>query len=106
MKSAYTSTVVPTKINEYLAMGKPVIATPLPSVCDFNRQHDVMSIADTNPPSFIQAIEHALASLGDRVTSERRRSVAALSDWPMRFEAMSGWIEDALNLNRHTALSV
>jgi glycosyltransferase involved in cell wall biosynthesis len=97
MKSAYTSTVVPTKINEYLAMGKPVIATPLPSVCDFNRQHDVMRIADTNPPSFIRAIEHALASPGDRATTERRRRVAALSDWPMRLETMSGWIEEALD---------
>jgi len=97
MKSAYTSTVVPTKINEYLAMGKPVIATPLPSVCDFNRQHDVMSIADTNPQSFIGAIERALASPGDRATADRRRRVAALSDWRMRLEAMSGWIEEALD---------
>ena len=106
MKSAYTSTVVPTKINEYLAMGKPVIATPLPSVCDFNRQHDVMSIADTNPPSFIRAIEHALALPGDRATIERRRRVAALSDWPMRLEAISGWIEDALDPNRHVGISI
>jgi glycosyltransferase involved in cell wall biosynthesis len=97
VRSAYTSTVVPTKINEYLAMGKSVIATPLPSVCDFNRQHDVMSIADTHPPSFIRAIEHALASPGDRATTDRRRCVAALSDWRMRLETMSGWIEDALN---------
>jgi glycosyltransferase involved in cell wall biosynthesis len=106
MKSAYTRTVVPTKINEYLAMGKPVIATPLPSVCDFNRQHDVMSIADTNPPSFIRAIEHALASPGDRATTDRRRRVAALSDWRMRLETMSGWIEDALDLNQRTRLSI
>jgi glycosyltransferase involved in cell wall biosynthesis len=98
MKSAYTSTVVPTKINEYLAMGKPVIGTPLPSVCDFNSQHDVMSIADTNLPSFIGAIERALDSPGDRATADRRRRVAALSDWRMRLEAMSGWIEEALDV--------
>jgi glycosyltransferase involved in cell wall biosynthesis len=97
MRSAYTSTVVPTKINEYLAMGKPVIATPLPSVCDFNRQHDVVSIADIHPPSFIRAIDHALASPGDQATTDRRRRVAALSDWQMRLETMSGWIEDALD---------
>lgn len=106
MNSAYTRTVVPTKINEYLAMGKPVIATPLPSVCDFNRQHDIMSIADTNPASFIRAIEQALASPGDRATTDRRRRVAALSDWQTRFGAMSGWIEDALDRNQHTALSI
>jgi glycosyltransferase involved in cell wall biosynthesis len=97
MGSAYTNTVVPTKINEYLAMGKPVIATPIPSVCDFNRQHDIMSIADTNPSSFIDAIEHLLASPGDRATADRRRRVAALSDWRVRLELMSGWIEEALD---------
>ena len=102
MSSAYTNTVVPTKINEYLAMGKSVIATPLPSVCDFNRQHDVMSIADTHPSSFIRAIEHALASPGDQAITDRRRAVAALSDWQKRLEAMSGWIEDALYRKSHT----
>ncbi len=102
MSSAYTSTVVPTKINEYLAMGKSVIATPLPSVCEFNRQHDVMSIADTHPPTFIRAIEHALASPGDQTTTDRRRGVAALSDWQKRLEAMSGWIEDALDRKQRT----
>jgi glycosyltransferase involved in cell wall biosynthesis len=106
MKSAYTRTVVPTKINEYLAMGKPVIAAPLPSVCDFNRQHHVMSIADTTPPSFIGAIERALAAPGDRATADRRRQVAALSDWRMRLEAMSGWIEEALDLNQHAPISL
>jgi hypothetical protein len=55
-----------------------------------------MSIADTNPPSFIRAIEQALASPADRATTDRRRRVAALSDWRMRLETMSGWIEDAL----------
>ena len=106
MTSAYTNTVVPTKINEYLAMGKSVIATPLPSICDFNRQHYVVSIADTHPPSFIRAIEHALASPGDQATTDRRRRVAALSDWQTRLEEMSGWIEDALYLNQHTAPSI
>jgi hypothetical protein len=106
MSSAYTSTVVPTKINEYLAMGKAVISTPLPSVCDFNRQHDVMSIADTQPSSFIRAIEHALASPVDQATTDRRRGVAALSDWQKRLEAMSGWIEDARERKQHTRLSI
>jgi glycosyltransferase involved in cell wall biosynthesis len=105
MSSAYTRTVVPTKINEYLAMGKSVIATPLPSVCDFNRQHDVMSIADAHPHSFIRAIEHALASPGDQATTDRRRGVAALSDWQKRLEEMSGWIEDALDRKQHTGPS-
>ena len=41
----YTENVYPAKMNEYLAMGKPVIATDLAEVRRFNREHgDVVSV--------------------------------------------------------------
>jgi glycosyltransferase involved in cell wall biosynthesis len=100
LNSAYTNTVVPTKINEYLAMGKPVIATPIPCVCEFNTEHNVISIANTSSENFIQAIERALAFPYDQAVVERRREVAALGDWEARLETMSGWIEKALQLKQ------
>ncbi|MDD5423074.1 MAG: glycosyltransferase, partial [Candidatus Omnitrophica bacterium] len=33
----YTKNVYPTKLNEYLSMGKPVVSTPLPEVVEFNK---------------------------------------------------------------------
>jgi glycosyltransferase involved in cell wall biosynthesis len=91
--SLYTATVVPTKINEYLAVGKPVVSTKLPAVCDFNEQHNVLLTSIGQPDDFLQAIEQALNSPMDAAIAARRREVAALGDWLARLEAMSELIK-------------
>lgn len=101
--NAYTETVVPTKINEYLAVGKPVVATPLPPVCEFNAQHEVILIAPARPDAFLGAIEQALHEPTDAATLERRRAVAALGDWGDRLEVMSQLIEGVLQKKADTA---
>jgi glycosyltransferase involved in cell wall biosynthesis len=88
-RSAYTETVVPSKINEYLAMGKPVVSTDLPPVCEFNDKHQVLITAEERPESFLQAIEHALSLDVDAAVVARRRAVARQGDWAARLEAMS-----------------
>jgi len=91
-----TSTVVPTKINEYLAVGKPVVTTDLPAVREFNERHRVLTTTPPQADSFLAAIESALAATPDQLASERRRQVAALSDWKLQVEKMSSLIEEAL----------
>jgi glycosyltransferase involved in cell wall biosynthesis len=93
VKSHFTSTVVPTKINEYLAVGKPVVSTELPAVCEFNAQHDILQTASTEPKDFLLAIERALRMPTDETAIARRRAVAELGDWGSRSEAMSQLIE-------------
>lgn len=95
--SVYTDTVVPTKINEYLAMGKPVVSTDLSSVCEFNRWHGVVITAKPRLDSFMAAIERALALPVDETTIARRRDVAALSDWQARLEHICTLIATAIN---------
>jgi glycosyltransferase involved in cell wall biosynthesis len=92
VKSVYTNTVVPVKINEYLAMGKPVVASDIRAVCDFNHEHDVLTTADPQPSTFLAAIEQMLESPSDPAVVAHRRAVAALSDWSTRVEAMSDLI--------------
>ena len=95
INSAYTATVVPTKINEYLALGKPVVSTNLPSVVEFNQKHKILQISSPRPNEFLQAIEQALQLPNDGQDQARRREVAKSADWRIRLEAMSELIEAA-----------
>ena len=101
VNSHYTATVVPTKINEYLALAKPVVSTDLPAVSEFNREHGVLQTSTTRPVDFLEAIERALDLPADERTLTRRREVAELADWQKRVEKMSELIEHELFTKRH-----
>jgi len=99
VKSAYTETVVPVKINEYLAAGKPVVSTDLPTIREFNAQHNVLIATENSSDKFLKAIEDALRLPKDSETIRRRREVAALCDWNIQLEAMSRVIQNKLDQN-------
>ncbi len=91
-----TATTLPTKLNEYLALGKPVVSTELPAICDFNRRHQILTTALNQPDSFLRAIEHALKLPTDERIIARRWEVAALGDWQSCLRNMSETIEAVL----------
>ena len=97
VNSLYTATVVPTKINEYLAVGKPVVSTNLPAVCKFNDEHKILQTVTNQPADFLSAIEEALRSPADEATIARRREVAMVGSFATRLEAMSKLIERELH---------
>src|SRR5205085_3179862 len=75
-----TATVVPIKLNEYLAAGKPIVSTNLPTICAFNARHKILITAANHPNSFLHAIEQALAWPNDEEIISRRREIAALAE--------------------------
>ncbi len=99
-QSAYTESVTPTKINEYLAAGKPVVSTALPTVIEFNERHHILITSENKRDEFLKGIEAALQLPNDSETIARRREVAALCDWKVQIEAMSRLIEDKLEEKR------
>ena len=88
---------MPVKINEYLATGKPVVSTDLPTVIAFNERHRILITTGNNRDEFLKGIEAALHLPRDKATLARRREVAALYDWNVQLESMSNLIETQLN---------
>jgi uncharacterized SAM-binding protein YcdF (DUF218 family) len=99
LRSDFTDSVYPVKLNEYLAMGVPIVATALPEVERFNERHgDVLIVARTTS-EFVSGIRRALGgSTPDQV--ERRVEVARANSWSQRLDEMSALIEEALQRRR------
>lgn len=84
----FTQTVVPVKLNEYLAVGKPVVSTNIPAVQSFNEIHNVIRICENDPQSFLQAIEESLAEPETQSAVQKRKDVASLFDWNLHIKAV------------------
>ncbi|WP_434740488.1 glycosyltransferase [Micromonospora sp. SH-82] len=81
--------VHPKKCYEYLALGKPVVATPLPALRDLT---DVVRLA-AGPEAFTEAITAALDVADVPQEVARRRAVALENRWAVRGRHLRGLLE-------------
>ncbi|MFA5908661.1 MAG: ElyC/SanA/YdcF family protein [Vicinamibacterales bacterium] len=91
----YTANVYPAKMNEYLAMGKPVVATDLPEVHRFNREHDNVVTVGRTADEFAAAVSGAATPAGDEAR-RRRMAAAERNGWARRLRDMSALIDEVI----------
>ncbi len=91
----YTANVYPTKLNEYLVMGVPVVATDLAEIRRFNQQHGELVQVAPDADAFAKAISSAIdvPRVEDR---PRRVAVARSNGWDRRIQAMWTLIDEAV----------
>ncbi len=84
--------VNPIKLKEYLAAGRPTVATPMPTVLPYE---DVIIIADT-ADAFAEAVQASLEEPNDTMEARaRRRARVANEDWDSvvdRIEPVLRWL--------------
>jgi GT2 family glycosyltransferase/glycosyltransferase involved in cell wall biosynthesis len=81
--------VHPKKLYEYLAVGKPVVATPLPALTSLT---DLVYLG-SGPDGFAKAIADALDSHACPDAMARRRAVAVRNSWSVRGEQVRSLLE-------------
>ena len=91
----FTDSVYSCKLNEYLAMGVPVVATNMREIRRFNEKHGVVVEIGHNSADFIDKVQDALdGTVGDK--QELRITAAKLNGWDQRFGEISKVIEQHL----------
>lgn len=94
--NAYTSGVFPLKFWEYLAAGKPIVTTSLPSLKDYAD----CAFSAGNPEEFITALEIAFTSATDPALVQHRVERATGNDWEARAAEMIHVLAAHLDRNR------
>ncbi|PWL31616.1 glycosyltransferase [uncultured Roseivirga sp.] len=79
VKSKLTAAIYPLKINEYLAMGKPVVASNFSDLSDFSK---VAEIADSQE-EFLKAIKRSIR-YNSRIKTQKRVEFAKQNSWANR----------------------
>lgn len=90
-RGLWASAGYPLKLHEYLAVGKPVISSPIAMMYQFS---DVIDIAGSHA-EWLAAIDRALKDGGVASPAERQ-AVAKRNSWDRRVDMLEGWFREMI----------
>ncbi len=99
-KTEYTDNVYPTKLNEYLAMGLPVVATAINEIVQFDKEHPQVVDVCRSSDEMEQAIRKRLSVTGAAgldAAYARRVELARENSWSVKIESMSELIREKIS---------
>lgn len=99
----YTESVYPTKLNEYLAAGLPVVSSPLPEVEAYAKKHEGTVLLAAGADDFARSMELALsepnAGRSERISAARRNG------WNERVAEMASQMGRSLAMKKELPAS-
>lgn len=90
----YTKNVYPTKLNEYLALGKPVVSTALPEILNLNKEFGNLVTVAAGTDEFVTGIKNILEKNDPcGYLFQQRIECAQKNNWSRRIEDMSNLLD-------------
>ena len=96
----FTETVYPSKLNEYLALGLPIVSTNFYEINYFNKEHDNIVNITADEDKFASSIANEIENDSEN-KQELRKIVAKKNSWSKRFEEIMTTINE-LNSYKET----
>ncbi len=100
-QNAFTEINTPTRIFEYLALGKPVIAPLTPGIQDYFDENSLIFFKPGDPEELAKKMEYAATHVTDvTAIAERGQQVYMAHTWQQEKEALVGLVVGLLNDGR------
>jgi glycosyltransferase involved in cell wall biosynthesis len=97
LKNAFTEINTPTRIFEYLTLGKPVIAPRTPGIQDYFSQESLLFFEPGNSEELAQKLEYAFSNYPEAVqTAERGQRVYLAHTWDRERQTLVNLVSDLL----------
>ncbi len=97
-RNAFTEINTPTRIFEYLALGKPVIAPSTPGIKDYFSKGSLLFFEPGNPGDLAEQIKYAFSQPGEVLEIVRRGQKVYLEHtWERERQTLLGRVSEILN---------
>ncbi len=101
-KNEFTDAIYPVKLNEYLSLGKSVVATNINELINFNNQHNIISICKTKEEFKNKIKDTLIRKKNDSKNKEKIINIAKNNTWDSKFFEVKKIMESKILNNKFT----